>query len=150
MFGMSGTELALVLILALLLLGPTKLPQLARSLGKGVREFKKATEDLRTTVEGEFYRMDQPPGSRAPPAPLAAGGAVPAELPKPGAAASATVESAAATPAGAPAVASPATPETTASAASVAAAPAPAAEPKPDAAQPPPTSPSPGSNGANS
>jgi sec-independent protein translocase protein TatB len=66
MFGMSGTELAIVLLVALLLLGPQKLPELARALGKGLRDFRKTTDDVRTTVESEFYRMDQPP----PPKPL--------------------------------------------------------------------------------
>jgi len=59
MFGMSGTELAIVLLLALLLLGPSKLPELARSLGKALRDFKRVTGDLRSTVESEFYRMDR-------------------------------------------------------------------------------------------
>ena len=86
MFGMSGTELAIVLLLALLLLGPSKLPELARSLGKGLREFKKSTEDLRTTVESEFYRMDQaPPTNPAPEKTLAERiSPPPAQLPTPG------------------------------------------------------------------
>lgn len=61
MFGMSGTELAIVLILALLLLGPSKMPELARTLGKAVRDFKRATNDIRGSVESEFYRMDSDP-----------------------------------------------------------------------------------------
>jgi sec-independent protein translocase protein TatB len=60
MFGMSGTELAIVLVLALLLLGPDKLPSLARTVGKAVRDFKRATNDIKGTVESEFYKMDQP------------------------------------------------------------------------------------------
>ncbi len=59
MFGMSGTELIIVLVVALLVLGPQKLPELARQLGKGLREFRKATEGIRNTVEQEFYKMDQ-------------------------------------------------------------------------------------------
>jgi sec-independent protein translocase protein TatB len=66
MFGMSGTELAIVLILALLLLGPSKMPELARSLGKAVRDFKRATNDIRGTVESEFYRMDSDPLAEPP------------------------------------------------------------------------------------
>ncbi len=91
MFGLSGTELAIVLVLALLLLGPSKLPELARSVGKAVRDFKRATGDIRTTVESEFYRMDQdplaePPKRPAVPAPSKASGTVAAagpELPAP-------------------------------------------------------------------
>lgn len=85
MFGLSGTELAIVLVLALLLLGPSKMPELARSLGKAVRDFKRATGDIRNTVESEFYRMDQEPseGPKAPPvpAPSKAQGAVAAGAP---------------------------------------------------------------------
>jgi len=67
MFGMSGTELAIILVLALLLLGPDKLPNLARTAGKAVRDFKRATNDLKGTVETEFYKMDQPDdGTPAP------------------------------------------------------------------------------------
>ena len=80
MFGMSGTELAIVLVLALLLLGPSKMPELARSLGKAVRDFKRATGDIRSTVESEFYRMDKDPLSETkppvPPAPSKAQGIV--------------------------------------------------------------------------
>ncbi len=66
MFGMSGTELVIVLLVALLLLGPAKLPELARSLGKGLRDFRKATDDVRNTVESEFYKLDQPPPPKIP------------------------------------------------------------------------------------
>ena len=59
MFGMSGTELIIVIIVALLVLGPKKLPDLARSAGKALRDFRKATEGIRQTVEQEFYKMDQ-------------------------------------------------------------------------------------------
>ena len=59
MFGMSGTELIIIAIVALLLFPPHKLPEMARQLGKGLREFRKATEGIRQTVEQEFYKMDQ-------------------------------------------------------------------------------------------
>ena len=57
MFGMSGTEMIIILVLALLLLGPEKLPEMAKLFGKGMREFQKATDDIKNTVEGEFYAM---------------------------------------------------------------------------------------------
>jgi sec-independent protein translocase protein TatB len=59
MFGMSGTELIIIAIVALLLFPPHKLPEMARTLGKTLREFRKATEGIRQTVEQEFYKMDQ-------------------------------------------------------------------------------------------
>ncbi len=43
-FGMGGWEMVLILAVVLLLFGARKLPELARGLGQGVREFKKATK----------------------------------------------------------------------------------------------------------
>ena len=59
MFNISGVELAVIAIAALLLLGPQRLPEVARSLGKFLREFRRQTDDVRTMVEREFYQMDQ-------------------------------------------------------------------------------------------
>jgi len=59
MFNLGAGEIALISVVALLLLGPDKLPELARGLGKFFREFRKHTDDVRTMVEREFYRMDQ-------------------------------------------------------------------------------------------
>ncbi len=46
MFGLGGQELLLILFVVLLFFGPSKLPELAKGLGKGMREFKKAQADL--------------------------------------------------------------------------------------------------------
>jgi sec-independent protein translocase protein TatA len=46
MFGIGMTELLLILLLALLLFGGRKLPELAKGLGSGLREFKKAAKEL--------------------------------------------------------------------------------------------------------
>src|SRR5215510_12811346 len=59
MFNISGTEIAIILIVALLVLGPQRLPELARGIGKFLREFRRQTDDVRTMVEREFYQMDQ-------------------------------------------------------------------------------------------
>lgn len=59
MFNMGVGEIAVILIAALILLGPQKLPELARGLGKFMREFRRQTDDVRTMVEREFYAMDQ-------------------------------------------------------------------------------------------
>lgn len=59
MFNVSGVELAIILVVALLLLGPQRLPEVARGLGKFLREFRRQTDDVRTMVEREFYQMDQ-------------------------------------------------------------------------------------------
>jgi sec-independent protein translocase protein TatA len=53
MFGLGGQELLLIMFIVLLFFGPSKLPELARGIGKGMREFKKAQANL----EGEFNKV---------------------------------------------------------------------------------------------
>jgi len=53
MFGIGMTEMLLIGALALIVLGPKKLPDLAKSLGKGFAEFKRATNELKNTMEVE-------------------------------------------------------------------------------------------------
>ncbi|BDG09752.1 Sec-independent protein translocase protein TatB [Anaeromyxobacter paludicola] len=60
MFGLGFGEILIVLVLALVLLGPQKLPEAAKQLGKGMREFKKATDDLKQQFEKEMYAEDHP------------------------------------------------------------------------------------------
>jgi TatA/E family protein of Tat protein translocase len=55
MFGIGMPELVLILGLALIVLGPKKLPELAKALGKGLAEFRRATDDLKE----EFRQMDR-------------------------------------------------------------------------------------------
>lgn len=66
MFNLGSGEIALIAIAALLILGPKRLPELARGLGKFMREFRRQTDEVRGVVEREFYRMDAP---AAPPEP---------------------------------------------------------------------------------
>ncbi|MBW2039304.1 MAG: twin-arginine translocase subunit TatB [Deltaproteobacteria bacterium] len=54
MFGIGMTELLIILGLALILIGPKKLPDLARSLGKTMGELRKATDDLKETISEEI------------------------------------------------------------------------------------------------
>ena len=55
MFGSIGMpELILIFVVALLVFGPKKLPELGKSLGRGLAEFKKASEDLKKTIEDEI------------------------------------------------------------------------------------------------
>jgi sec-independent protein translocase protein TatA len=51
-------ELIVIFIIALIIFGPRKLPELGRSLGKSIAEFKKATSDLQSTLEEEI-RLDE-------------------------------------------------------------------------------------------
>ncbi|MGH7871853.1 MAG: twin-arginine translocase TatA/TatE family subunit, partial [Candidatus Binatia bacterium] len=55
MFGIGMPELLLILGLALIVLGPKKLPELARALGKGLAEFRRATDELKD----EFRQMER-------------------------------------------------------------------------------------------
>jgi sec-independent protein translocase protein TatB len=55
MFGLGFGEILIVLVLALVLLGPERLPDAAKQLGKGLREFKKATSEIKQQVEKELY-----------------------------------------------------------------------------------------------
>ena len=54
MFGLSFGEIVIIAVIALLLLGPDKLPEAAKTLGKGLREIRKATDDLKDQVEKEL------------------------------------------------------------------------------------------------
>lgn len=53
------TELLFILLLALLLFGPRKLPELGRSLGRGLAEFRRASNELRTTIEDEMQSLER-------------------------------------------------------------------------------------------
>lgn len=50
MFGLGFQELALIFVVALLVFGPNKLPELARGLGKSLAEFRRASNDLRRSI----------------------------------------------------------------------------------------------------
>ena len=80
MFGSIGMpELIIILVIALIIFGPRKLPELGRSLGKSINEFKRASNELRSTLEDEIRVEEQhdraaataaatPPAATPPPA----------------------------------------------------------------------------------
>ena len=53
MFGLGTPEIILIAIVILVLFGAKKIPEMMQGLGKGVREFKKATRDIEDEIKGE-------------------------------------------------------------------------------------------------
>ena len=84
MFGSIGMpELIIIFVIALIIFGPRKLPELGKSLGRSLSEFKRASNDLRNTLEEEIKiddrRADEDPRPKIaedvevkPPAPASA------------------------------------------------------------------------------
>ena len=56
----GGQEMMLIMMVALLMFGGKKLPELARGLGKGIREFKDATEDVKKEINNQINKVDEP------------------------------------------------------------------------------------------
>ena len=75
MMGLGTPELIIIFVVALIVFGPRKLPELGRSLGKGLAEFKKTSNELRNTLDDEIRaeerRTPTPAPYVAPVAPVA-------------------------------------------------------------------------------
>ena len=59
MFGIGMPELMIIMVIALIVIGPAKLPELAKSLGKGLAEFKKATDDFKHSIDTETRSAEE-------------------------------------------------------------------------------------------
>ena len=68
MFGSIGMpELIIILVIALIIFGPRKLPELGKSLGRSLNEFKRASTDLQNTLEQEITLEEQKEQPKPPP-----------------------------------------------------------------------------------
>jgi sec-independent protein translocase protein TatA len=62
-FGFGGQELAIILVIILVVFGPSQIPKMARSIGQAMREFKKAQRE----INDEINRPDPPADPKVPP-----------------------------------------------------------------------------------
>ncbi len=67
MFGIGAGEFILILVVGLIVFGPSKLPEVGRSLGKAIREFRKAQAALTTALADTETQIKSPPPKTAPP-----------------------------------------------------------------------------------
>ena len=59
MFGIGLPELLVILVVALIVLGPKRLPEVARTLGKGLAEFRRATSDITDELRGAQHMLEE-------------------------------------------------------------------------------------------
>ncbi len=61
MGNLGTTEILLIVLVVLIFFGAKKIPELAQGLGKGIREFKKATREIESDVNDEVKKIDEKP-----------------------------------------------------------------------------------------
>jgi sec-independent protein translocase protein TatA len=77
-FGIGMPELLVILVVALIVLGPKRLPEIARSLGKGMAEFRRASNEFTRTLSASIEEPPQPQQPAPPQQPT------PPKAPEPG------------------------------------------------------------------
>jgi TatA/E family protein of Tat protein translocase len=83
MFGIGFQEMLIILVVVLIFFGPKRLPDLAKSIGKGIAEFKKASEEVRKGIEEAVKEEPVGEGRNPPDTPAtAAGGTEPVPQPQ--------------------------------------------------------------------
>ena len=55
MFGMGGSEIIVILVIALIFLGPDKLPDATKQISKGIRDLRRATREIQSTIEADEH-----------------------------------------------------------------------------------------------
>ena len=79
MFGIGFQEMLIILVVVLIFFGPKRLPDLAKSLGKGIAEFKKASDEVRKGIEEAVREAET---EETPPEPTPPGDAPPSDPPR--------------------------------------------------------------------
>ena len=82
MFGIGFQEMLIILVVVLIFFGPKRLPDLAKSLGKGIAEFKKASDEVRKGIE-DAVKEESETGTPKPDEDLSAYGRAPGGAPVP-------------------------------------------------------------------
>ena len=82
MFGIGFQEMLIILVVVLIFFGPKRLPDLAKSLGKGIAEFKKASDEVRKGIE-DAVKEESAAGTPKPEEDLSAYGKAPGGAPEP-------------------------------------------------------------------
>ena len=73
---LDPTKLIIIAVVAFLFFGPDKLPQIARTVGRFMREFKKVQQEMETTIRSEMYKADMADAQAANPNPTVAAASV--------------------------------------------------------------------------